>query len=152
MFYVKCIRQAHTQNANTSPYWLVFVFCVRMTQYAVRLPDLENGENGENEENETRANICKTARRYQHNRKESIILLLVSKMSPQRLQLTIVSYIIRPPRPNTRRSDYIRYYRRFGGNESERALPPAIRPREERKEGFSKFQKSQHSHKNRYNQ
>ena len=60
MFYVKCIRQARTQNANTSPCGLVFVFCVRMTQYAARLPDL--GER-ENEENEKRANICKTTRR-----------------------------------------------------------------------------------------
>lgn len=64
-----------------------------------------------------------------HSRKESIILLLVSGMAPQRLQLTIESYINKPPRPYTRRLIYIRYYRPFGGNESARALPPAIMPR-----------------------
>ena len=78
----------------------------------------------------TRLPNTRERRKREHSRKESMIILLVSRMAPQRLQLTIVSYINIPPRPYTRRYIYIRYYRRFGGNESAQALPPVIMPRE----------------------
>lgn len=52
---------AHTGHKH-APCGLVFVSCVRMTQYAARLPD--SGERGERREKS--ANISKTARR-KHN-------------------------------------------------------------------------------------
>ena len=68
MFYVKM----YPAGATTKRTHFVFVFCVRMTQYATRLPDTrERGKRG-------------------HSRKESMIILMVSGMAPQRLRPTII--------------------------------------------------------------